>query len=373
MSQYLPTSPEAMMMYSCYSTTLALAGYDILLTFSREVECIWRRKWSFVTILFVSQRYFVIFGAILRYLNPWTLATDRALDFAIADGLKYRINRCMAVDCMTFVTSILCLLGTAGFTALRTWALYGRFNASVFAVLVCSMFEPFVNIYNYSRTKGFFIDEGGCGYLNNDHPADAYCSSFPDTAHEEMSHSLRSILIITWHTTTDARRASSHVKHFTPKLSMVLLEAGTTYFVLLSFLNIATLTLDIIVFLHPDVSYLQALVLVPQTLAPVLIARFILDLRTTSDQSLSTQSSVRFNISELGRSSGPSALGVATVATGISGYQPEKDHGVNDIPMELSPTGSNGLGSTYFHSVQGSPQVGEPCQRETVYHVSEAV
>ena len=42
---------------------LALAVYDTLLTFSRELRCIWSRRFRIVTVLFVLQRYVTIAAA----------------------------------------------------------------------------------------------------------------------------------------------------------------------------------------------------------------------------------------------------------------------------------------------------------------------
>ena len=43
---------------SRYST--ALVCYDFLITFDREVRCVWRRKWTGATVLFILNRYIVL-------------------------------------------------------------------------------------------------------------------------------------------------------------------------------------------------------------------------------------------------------------------------------------------------------------------------
>lgn len=55
------------------ASELVLCVYDTLLTFSREVDCIWRRKSSAITFLFISQRYCMIVLSILRLINPYGL------------------------------------------------------------------------------------------------------------------------------------------------------------------------------------------------------------------------------------------------------------------------------------------------------------
>ena len=43
-----------------------ITAYDILLTFSREVDCIWKRKFGAITILFAVNRYGALGEAILE-------------------------------------------------------------------------------------------------------------------------------------------------------------------------------------------------------------------------------------------------------------------------------------------------------------------
>ena len=47
--------------------------YDTLLTFPREVECIWKRKWSAATALFLLNRYSTVVLSILNLLSGTTL------------------------------------------------------------------------------------------------------------------------------------------------------------------------------------------------------------------------------------------------------------------------------------------------------------
>lgn len=44
--------------------------YDALLTISREVDCVWKRKFSVVTFIFFIERYCMIVLAALRLYNP---------------------------------------------------------------------------------------------------------------------------------------------------------------------------------------------------------------------------------------------------------------------------------------------------------------
>lgn len=46
-----------------------VTAYDIFLTFSREVDCIWKRKFSAVTLLFAVNRYAALGQAIVELIS----------------------------------------------------------------------------------------------------------------------------------------------------------------------------------------------------------------------------------------------------------------------------------------------------------------
>ena len=52
--------------------TRVIVLYDTLLTFPREVECIWKRKWSAATALFLLNRYSAV---VLSILDPFSATT----------------------------------------------------------------------------------------------------------------------------------------------------------------------------------------------------------------------------------------------------------------------------------------------------------
>ncbi|CAL1697638.1 unnamed protein product [Somion occarium] len=51
---------------SCIFAATTLVLYDILLTFSQEVACVWRRKWNLVTLLFAVCRYGTLVDVMLK-------------------------------------------------------------------------------------------------------------------------------------------------------------------------------------------------------------------------------------------------------------------------------------------------------------------
>ena len=111
--------------------------YDTLLTFSREVECIWKRKWSAASALFLLNRYSVVVRSILDMFDETTLplvcpfiydssqGTDscRGLQIFItftASNIQNLPHSCKSLDIVAFICGILQLLSEAS-SFLHTW------------------------------------------------------------------------------------------------------------------------------------------------------------------------------------------------------------------------------------------------------------
>ncbi|TCD60976.1 hypothetical protein EIP91_009241 [Steccherinum ochraceum] len=60
--------------YAFVVASFCLVVYDTLLTLSRELECIWRRKFSLITVIFVLQRWVLVLdgiGLVLPVRHRW--------------------------------------------------------------------------------------------------------------------------------------------------------------------------------------------------------------------------------------------------------------------------------------------------------------
>lgn len=170
---------------------IALSAYDTTLSLSREIDCIWRRRPSFVTLIYVSQRY----GTLLKYI------LDAILEFWIPEssnvGSKCSLNgiedlrpslpdtrgntttqlptitridlctySCRALYKVFGTNDILIIIGSSGivsctaasvtgtrltatviaFQSLRVWAICDRAWLPLLVVLVPSLVAPAVNI-----------------------------------------------------------------------------------------------------------------------------------------------------------------------------------------------------------------------------------
>ena len=68
----------------------AIVLYDTLLTFSREVECIWKHKWSVTAALFLLNRYSAVVRSILDLFDDATLPLVRPVIYESRQGTYSR-------------------------------------------------------------------------------------------------------------------------------------------------------------------------------------------------------------------------------------------------------------------------------------------
>ncbi|KAH9936021.1 hypothetical protein B0H21DRAFT_758942 [Amylocystis lapponica] len=95
----------------CLVAAVALYAYDYLLTFSGEVELIWRRKFTGVTVLFVLNRYTGVLLQISELLSMLPLK-DRS------------VLSCRPLATLTDVCNLLIIMVDALFSALRIYAIW---------------------------------------------------------------------------------------------------------------------------------------------------------------------------------------------------------------------------------------------------------
>lgn len=70
----------------------AIAGYDTLLTFSREIDCIWTRKPSIITALFIMSRYCYLLRMALIFWYPSEIVVHVVESFIVAAQESHLID-----------------------------------------------------------------------------------------------------------------------------------------------------------------------------------------------------------------------------------------------------------------------------------------
>jgi len=205
------------------TATFALAVYDVLLTIDQEIFCIWKRKFSAITLTF----------SFLRYGNIMWLAIDLIQTFG-----PQEIKSCVVEQRFYGFMVISALAASAGFTVLRVWAIWSRHWLALIIPLPFSIFPVITNIYQLSRTQ--ILPElsplpfplNGC----------IWNVAIPESALQKLAVATRVcailadliVLIATWIKTWSLKRPLSstdvRLQGTSPSLTTLLLRDGSTYF-----------------------------------------------------------------------------------------------------------------------------------------------
>jgi len=207
------------------------------------------------------QRYSILVSIILRQFLP-----------------KGAGARCHLFVFALYFSDILSLFGVALFSSLRTWAICGRFSVPLALVFLCNLFVPCINIYNYSRPQVYIIEDGGycVAVPASDGPPNLEYYPVITRCIAILADIL--VLALTWAKSADTLKATLQMKDFRPRLSLILVRNGTMYFLALFSLNLVTLILNVTDLQHTQSA--TSFIFVNEAIAPTLIARFILDLRS---------------------------------------------------------------------------------------------
>ncbi|KAI0364508.1 hypothetical protein BV20DRAFT_1125562 [Pilatotrama ljubarskyi] len=114
----------------CTAAAATWLSYDILLTFSQEVELIWRAKWSFPKLLFFLVRYYTLVSLLL------TLAvnTNHELSFTVCQGWRWYNG---------FNGTLLSAVVGEAIFLMRLYASYNR-TKTILVTIVCLFLTEFV-------------------------------------------------------------------------------------------------------------------------------------------------------------------------------------------------------------------------------------
>ncbi|TCD64403.1 hypothetical protein EIP91_004119 [Steccherinum ochraceum] len=263
--------------------------YDTLLTFSREVDSIWKRTFSVVTVIFVLQRWvLILYGVIANVPTPRFWEYD------------------------TWV-----LLSSAGeaFSVLRIWATWGHALIPTLAVTLTSAIMPVlvgvraIILYVHLVTPDFV--DGACFNASTPYTRAVSTHRIVAVASDAL------VLVLTWIKTADAWRQSRRLRGFRITVSTLLLRDGTIYFGMMLIIYFAALIVNAF---QTDADDAAAFISMLLAVGSNLLARFILDLRNIHEQgprNLRTMSSVRFAVQSFGGNMG-APLGIED-STWVSG------------------------------------------------------
>ncbi|TCD66235.1 hypothetical protein EIP91_001638 [Steccherinum ochraceum] len=248
---------------------IALLAYDTLLTFSRELECIWNRRLNAAAVLFVMQRYTAL---VHMSFHALTLARQPTSE------------RCAAFNIISSISAILNLFGAGVFCTLRVWAIYGRRLLPGLLVLSVSVIWPIINIYTMSHVSAYTLHDGACGILSVFRLRPRKISVLTHLIRVVVAILNRSMAItsdllvvaLTWYRVSQIWSVKE-LRSFKPRLTTVLLHDGTLYCIALLSFNVVALIIEA-PSTNADISASYFIYLC-EAVSSNLIARFLLDLR----------------------------------------------------------------------------------------------
>ncbi|OSX61290.1 hypothetical protein POSPLADRAFT_1182434 [Postia placenta MAD-698-R-SB12] len=268
----------------CSVAATTLIFYDYFLTFSREVRCIWGRKFSGATVIFMLNRYLTLVYRVLMLVDmlPWQSQPQ-----TVANDV------CIGVLHTTQALTLVSQLIITAFTSLRTYAIWNKDWRIFGLVFFLGIVPCVVNIYYYtlldivSAPPPFL----GCGEYVNLSPSAATI----------VSDSI--VLILTWLKTAEIQRSFTGANR---KGNLVALIQRDGTILILNVLNLVAIKFQAF----------GSLPAITEVLTSILISRFILNLRgiflspggsnaTTSTLRMSQMSSLHFASSIAGNLGAP--------------------------------------------------------------------
>ncbi|KAI0696084.1 hypothetical protein BC835DRAFT_1414477 [Cytidiella melzeri] len=272
---------------SCMVAATTLLFYDYLLTFPDELRCIWSRKFSGATVLFVLNRYVSLISQLLLTIQlfSWDNQSQDAAD--------------------TFTV----------FAALRTYAIWEKDRTILWTLLCLGLAPVGLNIFYYTRVTILSTPPPftGCGELVqfND-PSSALIDqnvtdvfSIADRVAAICLDTL--VIVLTWMRTARIRQVFSQLQ-IKSSIGALLLRDGALYFVVLLLLNIVNL-------IAVAFQIFGAVPGITAVITSIFVSRFFINLRDvymsatgsgdTSDANLSRMSSVRFGAALVGNLGAP--------------------------------------------------------------------
>jgi len=255
-----PSVANGLVTVCCYSSCLALLFYDYLLTLGREIEYIWAGQFSLPSMLFYIVRYSAIINTIcmLAEMYPWS-------------GLNE--HSCSVYTAIDMLTTVLLLIGTALFAAMRVYALFARRLCILLMISTLGLVAPAISLYTFTHTVTVY-SSNSCGFTV--HIANAAYQRLMIIARASSIAAEALVLALTCTRVINTDRTGSWQTPKSP-LKATLISDGAAYFLILFIINVTGLAVG---------ELLQYTIEIPTwiaILASILTCRFMLHLRHLAD------------------------------------------------------------------------------------------
>ncbi|KAI0783711.1 hypothetical protein C8Q75DRAFT_833280 [Abortiporus biennis] len=326
----------------CILASSVLLFFDTILTFPKEVQRIWRRRFTGATFIYALTRY-------VNVAERITLVVSLFVQPALGNDAP-----CVPVLRIDDILNDLNLAAVGAFTALRLFGIYGM--AWSLLMLIVIIWAARITLTVYTQVSYTPVSFGpplwGCGGAFN--ISDDLLYRFDTISNALMLASDVLLIVLTWVKTWSVRRSSAKFGFKTP-LATLLLRDGTVYFVIILVIQIFAIISSQVGsgFILWDVWTYFA-----QILIVIFLCRFMLNLRgvnlgstiqdesqlaTSQNNTLTRLSDLHFATNMVGNLAAPLAS-VGTFRTGTSsgssdrnGYD-EVDDGLEDESIEMEFT-----------------------------------
>ncbi|KAJ3547393.1 hypothetical protein NM688_g5405 [Phlebia brevispora] len=266
----------------------ALIWYDYALTFNGEIQQMWKRKFSWISLLYYANRYSLLINAVIVMLMQfhWSGLTQT----------KYSVP----LICVHFVTTekvlnVIVGICVAVFNAVRVYALYGGHISLFITTLLLGVASPIISAYVWAITDpvlGIIVGIGfSCGVTTNSISEDMYLNFQRSLLLGSRISSLAADNVVLCLTLAEGYKTWRLCGGFGPyKTLRLMAEEGVLYYCVMVAINIVGIALHRI-----PRDFIVAPLWIG-VLTSILISHFILDLRSSFHGSMSERSTATLTV-----------------------------------------------------------------------------
>ncbi|KAJ3552007.1 hypothetical protein NM688_g4385 [Phlebia brevispora] len=305
----------------CFSA-LALACYEYFLTLEHEWDFLWNRKWTVATWLFLANRY-VMLAEVALVNAPFTSQVMwlwlQSYFFHVHNIASQTCNDIMLTNFCSLILMVPLFL-TAAFSAIRVFALSRRLWVSGLTLLwglvpiAGNIYLNFHSIHTFSQSV---VTGASCDISQVNISPRMYFGEPDSSSAPTIADAI--VLAITWHATFQNFREASSLR-MSVGVSEILLRDGSTSFIVLLALNI----IQLITYVDPQLAAYDGPTPLIFILQPILISRFLINLRQLDAPTRSSSESRHFS-----RFSIPN-FRIPTIESVVGNMGEPLDYGAND-------------------------------------------
>ncbi|KAI0086736.1 hypothetical protein BDY19DRAFT_995489 [Irpex rosettiformis] len=237
-----------------------ISAYGTCIAFSQEVEVIWRRKWSAMTWLYAFARYSEVLLCIIVFIPARSWEASQYMVTTLA------------------VVQYFCL---ALFSSLRVYALLDDKIFVTGVVFFLNLVPVATNLF-FCVTSAIVMDSEVCESVPTVSESVNLRRKYNNLLCDLVSLATRFsviigdvlVLLVTWSKTAKSYREARQLRVKAP-LATLLFRDGTFYFMVLLIVNVLLVIEDNV----PSLLTMQVSAPFFETLPPLIICRFILNLR----------------------------------------------------------------------------------------------